>query len=389
MKQKKGVHVFTFRGIEVRLDYSWFLIFGLIVVTLGSYYFPERYPDIEPASRWTISVLSALLLFFSVLLHEFSHSITAQKLGIEIEGITLFLFGGVAQMKTDPSNPRDEFYVAAAGPFASLIIGGGLLGLYFLLNGNGGTAIEAMLWYLGELNLALVAFNMLPGFPLDGGRVARAVIWHYTEDIRRATKIVSNIGKVIAYAISGLGLLSFLGGAWAQGFLFIFLGMFLQQAADQGYRMVALREGLSGIQLGRIMTSDPHTVPSDLSIQKLVDDYFYRYRVHSFPVVDDSSTLRGHITAKQIRSTDRQKWAEMTVADAMTPVNELPKLTAGQDAYDVLQQMLQSNYGRLPVYDESGSQLAGIVTRKDIFEYVHMREEIEGEQKQQQLDLDD
>jgi CBS domain-containing protein len=242
-------------------------------------------------------------------------------------------------------------------------------------------ALLAMIWYLGELNLALVAFNMLPGFPLDGGRVTRAIIWHYTEDIRRATKIVSNIGKVIAFSISGLGLLSFLVGAWTQGFIFLFLGMFLQQAAEQGYQMVALREGLSGITLGQIMTRDPHTVASDVSVQTLVDDYFYRYRVHSFPVVNSSQKLVGHITAKQIRSVSQQQWVDIRVEEVMTPIEKLPDLRSNQDAYDVLQKMLEHNYGRLPVLDESGKQLVGIVTRKDIFEYVHMREEIEGDQK--------
>lgn len=370
----KGFTLFTYRDIPVRIDYSWFVVFALIVVTLGAYYFPQNYEGLTLAERWSMSLVSALLFFISVLLHEFSHSVVAQKMGIEINNITLFIFGGVAQMKGEPEDPKSEFYMAGAGPLCSLLLGLLFLGLYYLLP-VWGEAFGAVIWYLGYINLALVAFNILPGFPLDGGRVARAVIWYYTGNLRKATRIVSNIGQFMAFLIIGLGVLNMLGGAFIQGLFLIFLGMFLQQASASGYRMVALREGLSGVKIAQLMSRDPYTVPADITLEELVDDYFYRYRVHSFPVVRDIKTV-GMVTVKDTKSVPRGDWGSTRVGEIMRPVEQALSLHPEDDAYEALQRMLQDNIGRLPVVSEG--RIVGIVTRRDIMEFVHMREEISG-----------
>ncbi len=369
----RGLSLFAFRGITVRVDYSWFIIFALIVVTLGSYYFPENYPALSDAARWTISIMSALLLFVSVLLHEFSHSLVAQKFGIEINGIVLFLFGGIAQLRSEPEDPRSELYIAAAGPLCSLILGIFFLGLHHLLEPVSSEALQAMLWYLGYLNIALVAFNILPGFPLDGGRIARAVIWYYTDNLRRATKIVSNIGRGLAFLIIGTGLLNMLAGYFIQGLFLIFLGMFLQQASIRGYQFVSLREGLSNYKVADLMTPDPHTVPPDITLQELVDHYFYRFKVHSFPVTSGDELI-GFITIKNVKSIPRDEWNRIPVKQVMHPIDKMISLSPKEDAFGVLQMMLEHNTGRMPVLENG--KIVGILTRRDIMEFVSMREEI-------------
>jgi len=338
------------------------------------YYFPHYYASMTPAVRWSISIISALLLFISVLLHEFSHSLVAQKLGIEINSIVLFVFGGVAQMKSEPEDPKSEFYISVAGPLCSLVLGILFMGIYYLLPNQMHEAIGAVFWYIGYLNLALVAFNILPGFPLDGGRIARAAIWYYTDNLRKATRIVSNIGKFLAFLIIGFGLLNMLVGAFIQGLFFVFLGMFLQQASVRGYQMVALREGLAKISVSRIMTPDPHTVPDDITLQTLIDDYFYKYKVHSFPVIKNEKPV-GLVTVKSVKSVPREKWDSTLVVDIMDPLNTTNTLSPDDDAYEVLIRMIENNVGRMPVI--SDNKVRGIITRKDIMEFVLMREEIE------------
>lgn len=374
MEGSKGIALFSYRGIEVRLDYSWFIIFALVTVTLGAYYFPSQYPDLSPVEVWSISLVASILLFVSVLLHEFAHSIVAQNLGIEITSIVLFIFGGVAQMQSEPEDPQSELYIASAGPLCSLALGLLFLGTYYGLEPLLGDAFGAVIWYIGYINLALVAFNILPGFPLDGGRMARALIWSYTKNLRKATRIVSNIGQAFAAFLIALGVLDLLLGAVIQGLFGIFMGMFLQQAASSSYQMVALREGLANIPVKRIMTADPFTVPPDINLQQLIDDYFYRYKVHSFPVVRAETTI-GLVSIQQVKGVPREKWGDMLVSELMTPLNKIQTLKPNDDAFEVLQRMLSNNIGRLPVME--GDKVLGIVSRKDIMEFVSLHEEIE------------
>lgn len=368
----KGLPLFTFRDITVRIDYSWFIIFALVIVTLGSFYYPQQYPNLTGYTLWTISVISALLLFVSVLLHEFSHSLVAQKFGIEISSIVLFIFGGVANMRSEPEDPRSELYIAAAGPLCSLALSVLFFVLHALLQATMIEAMLATLWYIGYLNLALVLFNILPGFPLDGGRITRAIIWHYTGNLRRATKIVSNIGRGIAYLIIGIGILNMLGGFFVQGLFFVFLGMFLQQAAIRGYQFVALREGLSNTTVADLMTPDPYTVSADVTLQELVDHYFYRHKVHSFPVTQQKQII-GFITIKHVKSIPQEQWDNLTVRQCMDSLNELQTVSPGDDAFSVLQLMLNQDSGRLPVVQNQ--KVVGILTRRDIMEFISMREE--------------
>lgn len=370
-----GIHAFRFQGIDVVLDYTWFLIFLLVVAGLGSYYFPEEYPDIPQVRRWVLSVLAALLFFLSVLLHEFSHSLVARGRGMEIDRITLFVFGGVAQIRGEPPDARSEFLIAAAGPACSVLLGCGFLGLSALMSGVAGPAFEAVVWYLGYVNLLLVGFNLVPGFPLDGGRILRAILWYRTDDLRWSTRVVSNIGKGFAYLLMGLGFFALLGGLIGQGLFFIFIGMFLRQAAHSGYQQVALREGLSNVRVRQIMTADPVTVAAGISLQELVNEYLFRHQHVSFPVVRDGA-LVGLITIHDVKEVARDRWAGVAVEEAMTPLAESARVSPDADAFEALMTMLERDEGRMLVVE--GEVLVGIVSRKDIFDFVEMRNELAG-----------
>lgn len=371
----RGVPVFRFRGIQVVLDYTWFIIFALVVSSLGVYYFPQQYPQIETVQRWLLSVLAALLLFVSVLLHEFSHSLVAKSRGMEINRITLFLFGGVAQLRGEPPDARSELLIAVAGPVCSLVLGVGLMGASMALQGSVGPGLEAVLWYLGEVNLVLVAFNMVPGFPLDGGRILRAILWQRSDDLRSSTRVVSIIGQGFAFVLMGVGVLGLLSGLVVQGLFFVFIGMFLRQAADSGYEQVKLREGLSKVRVRDIMTADPVTVPAHISLADVVNEYFFRHQHSSFPVRSDGR-LVGLVTINRIKQVQRDEWASTSVQAAMSEIGEVATLAPDDDAFDALMTMLEHDEGRMLVVE--GGELVGIVSRKDILGFVQLRAELGG-----------
>jgi len=368
-----GFSIFRFRGIEVVIDGTWFIIFFLVVVGLGGHWFPQEYPGLGTAGRWILATLVALAVFASVLLHEFSHSLVAQGMGMEINRIVLFVFGGVAQIKGEPPDARSELLIAAAGPACSVVLGVVFLGASALVGGAAGPGVQGALWYLGYVNLVLVAFNMVPGFPLDGGRILRAILWGRWGDLRRATGVVSTIGKGFAYVLIGLGFLGLLRGALINGGFFIFIGMFLYQAAASGYQQVALREGLSGTAVADLMTPDPVTVPAHLTLQDLVDHYFFRHRFAAFPVEREES-LVGMITINLVKEVDREEWETTSVQAAMIPIEGVPLLEPSDDAYEAMIRMMESEVGRMPVV--AGGRVVGIVSRSDIAGFVRTRTEL-------------
>lgn len=368
-----GISIFRFRGIEVVIDGTWFIIFFLVVVGLGGYWFPEEYPGLGVVGRWSLATLVALAVFASVLLHEFSHSLVAQGMGMEINRIVLFVFGGVAQIKGEPPDARSELLIAAAGPACSIVLGGAFMTASVLVGDLAGPSVQGALWYLGYVNLVLVVFNMVPGFPLDGGRILRAVLWGRWGDLRRATGVVSTIGKGFAYVLIGLGFLGLLAGVLVQGLFFIFIGMFLHQAAASGYQQVALREGLSGTAVSDLMTPDPVTVPGHLTLEDLVDEYFFHHRFAAFPVVREEE-LVGVITINHVKEHPREEWASTSVQAAMTSLEGVPTLAPSDDAYEAMMRMMDSDIGRMPVV--AGGRVVGIVSRSDIVGFVRTRTQL-------------
>ena len=373
--QQQGVTLGKFNGIRVGLDYSWFIIFVLVVYMLAVWFFPENFEDVSVAEAWLLSLLTAVLFFLSILLHEFAHAIAARKRDVEITEVILFIFGGLARMKKEPERARDEFVIAGAGPLCSFILGVVFLGTAFLSEPFISEGLHGVFWYIGYINILLVIFNLVPGFPLDGGRMMRAAIWHYTGNLRRSTRVVSIFGQVFAFFLMFIGVMVIFGGGIIAGVVWIFIGMFLLQSAKSGYYMVAMREGLSGIPVKDIMSDEPSYVHPDLSLRNLVNEHFFKNRFSCFPVMKQDEFL-GLVEINQVKNVDREKWEFIKVSDIMTPKEELHIVHPDTDAYDAMMQMIDSRNGRLPVLDDD--ELVGIISRKDILQFVEFRETLQG-----------
>ncbi|UCF78458.1 MAG: site-2 protease family protein [Candidatus Eiseniibacteriota bacterium] len=371
---RRGFDLFSVAGIKISVNYTWFIILGLVIWSLAASHFPEVYPDFDTFTTWLISVVAALLLFVSVLLHELSHSIVGNRLGLGIRGITLFIFGGIAHLGKEPEDPATEVKVAAAGPVCSLLLAALFLALYLILfAAQGDSPLVAVLQYLWFINAALLVFNLVPGFPLDGGRVLRAILWKKTGDVRRATRIASNFGKGFAFLLILLGLLQVfifrnLGGIW-----FVLIGMFLQQTAEGSYRQVLVRNVLSGLKVRETMTTEVVSVDSSVRLDELVESYFFKYRFNSFPVVEGSK-LVGIVDIHQVKQIPREQWASMTPKDVMHPISEELVLRPDDDTVEALTKMLKSGWGKLPVV--AGDRLVGILTRRDVMALLKIKTDL-------------
>jgi Zn-dependent protease/predicted transcriptional regulator len=360
-----GIKLGRIFGIQIKLDISWFIILFLVILSMRMVVPPG--PD---WLRWIWSITTALLIFGSVLAHELSHSYVALKKGIVMRGITLFIFGGVAETSEEPRTAVEEFQIAAAGPAMSILIAlicWSLVVLSPLLHLN-----AAVVWIINQVklvNIMLIIFNLVPGFPLDGGRLFRAVLWKATGNIRKATRIASGAGRLFGFALIFIGFwMVWLGMFYVEGFLIngiwlIFIGWFLEQAARSSYHQVLLRRALSGIKVTEVMTKNVVSVPSTMPIEGAVNDYFFKYRYSSFPVVD-SGIVKGFIRLNDVRNINRSRWANSTVADAMVPMQEKYLIDAETDAVNALNLILRSDMRKLMV-TQSGA-IIGMVTLPDL-----------------------
>jgi len=319
-------------------------------------------------------VIAALLLFASVLLHEVAHSVVAQRNGLGIGGITLFIFGGVSQLREEPDNPETELKMAIAGPATSFA----LAAIFYLIARFGGVALLGRLGleicgYMATINLLLGIFNMIPGFPLDGGRVFRAILWGSLGSLDRATRYATYVGQGFGYLLMFAGLWFMLAGAFLNGLWFIFIGWYLNNAAMQSYQQVVLRRSLSGVKVGRVMTTDfPHIDP-DTSIDSFVHDYLLKYDFAAFPVSKGEDFL-GIVTANEVREIPREEWPN-------TPVSRITKAPDGErvidendDAFDALMHMAEGNLRRLLVVHDN--KLKGMVTQDSIINLVRTKMQI-------------
>lgn len=365
----KGQRIFTIRGIPIEINYSWFLIFALVAWSLASQYFPEQVPGLAPRTYWGLGIVSALALFGSVLLHELGHSVVAQRNGIAIRGITLHIFGGVAKLAREADSPGVEFRIAAAGPAVSFALA---LGCLFLLRLPGWPEpAAALLGYLQFVNFAVAIFNLVPGFPLDGGRILRALLWWWREDLQQATRVTGAIGGGFAFSLMLLGVVSFAWGNPVQGIYFLFIGIFLKQAADASIQQVAWRQAFRGITVGDVMTREVVTVDPDFTLARLADDLFWRHRFTSFPVMQGGRVV-GIVALKHLREHPRERWGEVRVREAMLPFG--PDLEAGpqEAALDAFARLSQNPVGRMAVV-ENGERLVGYLSVKDLLHILALR----------------
>ena len=370
----RGVKIFKIAGIQVRLDYSWLIIFLLVLWSLSAGYFPRNYPDQSTGTYWLAGLVATFLFFASILTHELSHSLVARRFGIEIREITLFIFGGLANIAKEPTSPKIEFTIAIVGPLTSFLLAAFFWVLTMPFQGFMSPLTIVILEYLAWINLALGVFNLFPGFPLDGGRVFRAFWWWKTGSLRRATKAASDIGKGMAVTLMILGALQIFAGALVGGLWFIFIGMFLRGIAEGGYQELILRESLEAVQARDIMIRDVVTVPASLPVSGVVSDYFLRYGFRGFPVAEDGKVL-GMISLAQVGKIPPEERGKNNAGQVMVPRGPEIEIAPDDSLADALKRMTQEDNGRLLVVEKE--KIVGMITKTGLLRYWEARQALE------------
>ncbi len=371
----RHITLFTLFGFEVKLDFSWIFLALLISWSLATGYFPVTYTGLSATTYWAMGIAGALGLFFSIIFHEMSHSLVARQYGLPIRGITLFIFGGVAEMEEEPKDAKTEFLMAIAGPIASLLLAL-VFGLCATISINFGAtaAVSGIFSYLSLINGVLALFNLVPAFPLDGGRVLRAALWRWKGDVRWATRIAARAGSGFGLVLIILGVLNILSGNFVGGMWWFLIGMFLIGAARGSYIQLQTRRAFEGETVARFMTESPVTVPPELSVAQLVDDYVYTYGHDMFPVLA-SGQLLGSVTIHDVKALPREEWASTQIGEIMTPRSETNTIGPHEDALKALSLMQRGGRSRLMVAD--GSRLIGIVVLKDMLKLMSLKLDLE------------
>ena len=356
-------------GIPIGINYTWFIIFALVTMSLATGYFPSRYDDWGLAVYIGVGALTSVLFFLSVLIHELAHSVVALAWGIPVKSITLFIFGGVASIGREPERPLAEFLIAIAGPVSSLLLALGFGILWVAGQLFEFTPLAGLGLYLATMNLWLALFNMIPGFPLDGGRVFRSAVWALTGDMNRATRWATNTGRAVAMLMIVGGGIMFLLGNWSSGLWLAFIGWFLNNAASQSRQQVWIREALKGYTAGDF-SSGCRTIDGNTPLDWVVRDHVLPRAENCF-VVTDGQQPQGVITLAQIKQVPREKWGWTPVNQIMTPLSQLKPVLPGEGAYAVLQRMVSEGQSLLPVVE--GSRLIGLVRRDSLLHFAQTR----------------
>jgi Zn-dependent protease/CBS domain-containing protein len=325
-----------------------------------------------------MGVAGAIGLFASIVFHEFCHSLVARQFGLSIRGITLFVFGGVAEMTEEPRGPKMEFWMAIAGPISSVLLAMGLYLTYMLGGYIGWTGpVMVVVWFLVRLNIGLAVFNLLPAFPLDGGRVLRSILWSIKGNLRWATKIASQLGSGFGLFLIIMGILQFITGyGFVGGIWLALIGMFIRNASQTSYQQLLMRRTLGGEEIWSFMRMDPVTVPPSISIERLVNDYFYKYHFKMFPVTD-GQLLLGCITSEQVKQIPRGQWENISVRELVKPCSSENTISPQTDAVKALSIMSRTGNSRLMVVD--AGRLVGIVTLKDMLKFLDLKIDLEGQ----------
>lgn len=382
----RGFHLMRVANVDVFLDLSLLIIFTLVTVSLGAGVFPLWHPDWSAATVWLTALAAAVLFFLSVLTHELSHALVGRMQGIDIPRITLFVFGGAAHMTEEPKHWRAEFWMAIVGPVTSFAIGIVCLTIAGAIAGPidfeaadperlfaGLGPLPTLLLWLGPINILLAVFNLVPGFPLDGGRVLRAALWGFTGDLRRATRWASNAGQVFAWLLIVAGISMLLGfsvpvfgSGTVSGLWLALIGWFLNNAALSSYRQLLVTEALADVPVVRLMLADVRTVAPGLSVRALVDDYMMSSDQRAYPVVD-GGRLNGMVCLEDVRKVPRAEWDSTRVADIMTA--EVATVGPDDAAAEALAALGQRQINQLPVVDGQG-RVRGLVRREDVLRWL-------------------
>lgn len=374
MNSASGLRIGKILGIPIYLHASWVIIFVLITMSLAMQ-FTQEHPQWTQVQHWSVGIATSLLFFASVLFHELSHSVVAQAYKIRVVSITLFIFGGVARIGRDPTKAIQEFNIAIAGPLASFFLAGVFFALtrFFPFSTMTG-ALAAWLW---ETNLALAVFNLLPGFPLDGGRIFRALVWGVTKDFTRATKVAGASGKLVAYGMIVFGAWYALKGQWTSGLWLAFIGWFLLNAAQESVAQIAIRETLSGLRAEDVMSHEVPTIARDISLEDYGHEVLRTGRRCHLVVTDDR--LVGMMNVHTLNSVRRDEWAHMSVQAVMIPRDKILWASPEEPLLGLLERLLAADVNQMPVVhgtENDGAHIIGIVTRDSILRVMRTRAEV-------------
>ena len=371
----KRISLFKLLGFEVRVDLSWIIIAGLVAWSLAAGYFPVTYPGLSRATYWWMGAAGMLGLFGSIIVHELAHSLVARRYGLPINGITLFIFGGVAEMDNEPPSAKAEGLMAIAGPIVSLGLALSCAALAaFGQHHAWPTPVIGVVRYLGFMNLLVFLFNLIPAFPLDGGRVLRSALWAWKGNLHWATRIASNLGRGFSFMLIAWGVLTLMSGNFIGGLWRILIGMFLSEAARASYQRMMVRQALEGESVQRFMQPNLVTVPPTLTIQELVDDYIYVYHFKMFPVVNRGQVL-GCVSTRDIKSLPQYLWKQHLVQDMLAPCSNDNTISPQDDALTALTKMNQTGLSRLMVIDDN--RLVGVIAIKDLLAFLALKVELE------------
>jgi len=352
-------------GIVVDLDYSWFVVFGLLTWVLAVSYYPTEFKNWSRGEYWLLGALTAIMLFVSVLLHELGHSVVAKRFGVSVPRITLFIFGGVSQMAAEPTNATAEFWIAAAGPAVSFA----LAAIFWQLRPIFASVppLLALTKYLAMLNLILGAFNLIPGFPLDGGRVFRAIVWGITRNFQRATAIAALTGRFFGFLLVFLGVWQVLAGNFLNGLWTSFIGWYLESAAASQVQQQRVKDLLAGHKVSELMSRDCTRISGDLTLQELVDKYILGGGHRCFVVSRGDETV-GLVTLSEIKKMPRSSWPTTNVAQIMIPSEKLTSTPANAEAWTTIESMGRNGVNQLPVLE--GNKIIGMLSRDDLVHYL-------------------
>lgn len=358
-------------GIAIGLHPSWLLVFGLVTWTLAAGYFPAERPEWSVTTSWILAALTSLVFFASILVHELGHSRVALGNGLPIRSITLFVFGGVARIGREPASPEVELRIAIAGPLTSLALGAAFGGLW-LLTGEVGVVAAPALW-LARINVTVALFNLLPAFPLDGGRVFRAAVWRWTGSFERASRIAGFAGELVASGFIALGIVTILGGHVLGGLWMTLIGWFLQSAATASRAQAMLRQFLGGATVVQVMTRECPRVERAWTLEKLVHEEVLGAGRRCFFVVRDGA-LDGLLTLHEVKAVPRERWGETSVGDVVTPADRLTVVRPDESLVAALEKMDDAGVAQMPVV--AGGELVGMIGREQILHYVRTRAEL-------------
>ena len=373
-----------FFGVEIGAHWSWIFIFLIVTWSFATGVLEYYYEDWSEAQRWIGAVIVAGVFFLSVLIHEMSHAIVSNKLGLPVRSITLFIFGGAANLSKEPDKASDEFKIAIVGPATSMALGA-LFAVAWAVLYPFNDGIAGLSAYMALINVSLAIFNMLPGFPLDGGRVFRSIVWSRNGDRLRATRAASRAGEWLAYAIMALGLIEVFFGNLVGGLWFLFIGFFLRSVATASYEQLLMETTLSGIRVDDVMRKQVPSVPPDMTVEELVHEGIMRGNARAFAVIA-AGELSGLITLTDVRKVPREEWPSTSVYRAMTPATQLHTVAPGQRLTEVLHIMVERDINQLPVV--RGREAIGMLDRADVMRFIQIRRELGEDAAERELEAE-